>query len=148
MLRQMTKRDLTKERKIYYEWLTTFPDVREPRSKAAMTRHLGVHKQTVALWDKELAKYNSRDFFLAKKREVDEGILTGIKRGNAQMAKLAKQISGELVEKTDNVHRVVLTADDYSRLSREAEGELREELPRIREMPPESNLLLDEVRKD
>jgi len=131
---------LEKKKPIVLDWLKLPPAKRVPRKLETLARQLAIDTQIAESWAAEVRveelgvkTHNSRDFFLSKKREIDEGMLKAVGRGNAQMAKIIKQMTGELVEKAENV-QVVLTADDYSRLSKRAESELREELPGIREV--------------
>ena len=143
----MGYRDLTREKQEYYIWLNVIPTERIPRTKTAFAKYLKIQKETLHAWDKELKDYTSKEFFLSKKREVDEGILAGIKRGNAQMAKLAKQISEELVEKTEVTHKG-FTADDIDKINKKADAELKEFLRGIRtggiqEVQEESDILPD-----
>lgn len=132
--------DSAKEK--FHIWFNT--PLRQPRSLIGMARQLGISPPTIQKWKKEIEQaekdYSSGDYFRSRKKEIDQGMVESVKRGNAQMAKLIKQMSGEFVEKSEITH-TVLTADDYSRLSREAEDELRNELQRIREVSPESSLL-------
>ena len=95
----------------------------------------------------ELAK---QGFWTSERMEaVNQAIYdtaTGKNRGNPNSQKLIKQIVGELVEKKEV--SFVLSADDYFRIRREAQGRIQQltgEGDRDRGVQPESPLLL---RKD
>ena len=118
------KRELGAERLEYYKWAEM--KVRVPRSKSSIARKLGVTFATIKNWERELfeSAYNSKDYFLSRKREIDIGMAKAAERGNAQMALLIKKITGEFVEKVEKKKKE-LSADDLSRLTREAEDETR-----------------------
>lgn len=76
---------------------------------------------------------------------VNKAILESAQHGNANAQKLAKQLSGELVEKKEI--KIVLNADDYFRIRREAQARIQRltgEGNGDRGLLPESALLLPE----
>lgn len=133
------KQDTT-AREQFYIWLATPQFLRNPQQKKALAKKLNISTKTLDNWETELDEYDSKLFFLANKVFIDRSILHGAQKGNFNMAKLAKELSGELVEKKEFTHRI-LTADDIDRLRREADTELRAELQGIREVQTQSNLL-------
>lgn len=68
--------------------------------------------------------YDSLSYLKSRTREVDEGIIKSAKSGNAQAQRLIKQLTGELVEKSEVT--IGLTADERARRELEAERQLRE----------------------
>ena len=136
----------------YFLWKETPRDQREIQTKEAFSKYIGYPRRTLDKWDHEYNNaqsvgYDSKKFFLSKREEIDKGMLHAVNRGNAQMAKLVKQLSGELVEKQEVTH-LVLTADDYDRIRKEAKEELDRHLQRIRKVQTESNLLPEQIRQD
>ena len=127
----------------FYKWYAS--NLRVPRTKTALAKQLGVYVTTLNNWEREIkeTEYDSKEYFLSRKKEIDEAAVEAVKnRGNAQMFRYIKQITGELVENIKIDHKG-LTADDYSRLSKEAEDELGDDVQRIREVSPEPPLLSD-----
>lgn len=156
---------LEKKKAIVLDWLEIPQPKRVPRNPKDLAKQLDIDIQLIKEWtteakvEKQMLRvetkvqerkekaYNSKDYFLSKKKELDEGMVKAVGRGNAQMAKLIKQLTGELVEKQEVTHKG-LSADDISRLSKKAADELGDFLPRIREVSPESALLPGNIRKN
>jgi len=149
------KRDLTLQKKQYYRWLETSEPMRSPPTKKALAEILDVTVDTLVDWDKKLetakAQYSSKEYFISRQEEIDKAAADAfVLRPNSQLFLSIKRVAGDIVESPVNVNVGVFTGDDYRRLDREAEEELRKEEKRLRvgiqgveEVPKESTLLSD-----
>lgn len=83
-----------------------------------------------------------------KSKEINESILLSARKGNAQSQKLAKQLSGELVEKSEV--KIGLNADEYFAILAEARRRFAPggEINGDRGLLPERALLSQEIRQD
>lgn len=90
--------------------------------------------------------YDSKKYLLSRSKEVDDGLIEAAKKGNAQAARVIKQLTGELEEKPIEV-RIGLSADEIARRNAEADRELaewnkrRSSGQRVEEVQAESSLL-------
>lgn len=138
------------KRDLFLQWYRTPKRKRGPLADFA--DKIDVDSRTVDKWVAQVKasdNYKSERKFTTDQQIVDEALINSCRRGNAGSLKLYYQLTGKLVEKTDNTHKVVpLTADDYARFEREAKEELRKELQRIHQVPDESRILLNEVCDD
>lgn len=139
---------------IFLDWLKTPPLKRVPRKPEVLAKNLGIELQVMDEWTTEVKvkelkveTYNSKKYFLSKQKEIDEGMVKAVGRGNAQMAKLIKQLTDELVEKQEVTHKG-LSADDISRLTRKAKDDIGDFISGIREVPSQPDILSNEIRKN
>ena len=105
-----------------------------------IAKEVGASMPTISQWRKEYNEIvargdkviiNSDEFdplvyLKERNKDITEGIVKGARAGNAQMAKLAKQLLGELVEESKTEITIGLSADEISRRNLEAERQLRE----------------------
>ena len=133
-------RHLDTEREIYYKWHDTPSYERDPHTAKDFCKKYKISPTAIIRWREERGEYNSKDYFLSKKKELDEGMVKAVGRGNAQMAKLIKQLTGELVEKQEVTHKG-LSADDIDRIKRKAKDDIGDFVSRIREVPSQTDIL-------
>ncbi|KKL70320.1 hypothetical protein LCGC14_2106060, partial [marine sediment metagenome] len=75
-----------KKRDIVLNWLKIPQPKRVPRNPKDLAKQLGIDVQTITEWTTEVKveeqkvdNYNSKDYFLSRKREIDEGMFKAIK---------------------------------------------------------------------
>ena len=117
-------------------------------------------EEEVALSDhqiKEIAlqlhsdNHNTHKYLVEHMWEIDKAIVESCKKGNAQAQRLAKQLSGELVEKIEQKVKFELSADEHFRIRQEAErrvSELYLGANGDRNLLSKPSLLPQEIRED
>ena len=98
--------------------------------------------------------YASETYLNDKTEAVDKALISACEDNNAQALKIYYQLTKRLVERTESTH-VVLSAEDVSRIDREADRKIRElnagargVSNREEGVPKERALLPDKIRKD
>ena len=131
------------------EWFGLTPEQRfsqgMPITKEELRRKLKVQNKTLQGWEqrynvkalrnrmeitlggKEVPEeiYDSKIWLTERTNEVDEALLISVKRGNAQAIKIYKQLTGELVEKSEQKVTLELSADEIARRNLEADRGLK-----------------------
>jgi len=98
---------------------------------------------------KEIA-YNQETFLENRSKEADEALMEACKRGNASALKVYFQLTGRLIEKTENTN-IDLGADDYRRIKTEAEqkaSDFEAEYEGKGDVLPESSIFRQDVLQD
>ena len=70
-------------------------------------------------------EYNSEKYLNENVAQVDKALIRACDNDNAQALKIFYQLTKRLVERTESTH-VVLSAEDVSRIDREADRKIRE----------------------
>ena len=135
-------------------WVNTVEEDRVPRKLKTFARENKITPQTVINYKKKLKStddYDSLDYFRSRKAEIDAAIVNFTIKGNAAMAKILKQLTGDLVEKSEQTHKFELNADDHLRIRDEAKRRVSEVSGGAngdRGVLSEPALLLKKVRED
>lgn len=129
----------------YIEWLETPRADRTPKSKRDLAKVLGVSPSLLQKWDEKHREMEGARL-VEQIKAMDAAMFeAGTGKKVVSAAELWYKRQGLLVEKQEIEHRV-LTADDISRLTKEADTELRKDLERIQEVREEPRLLPDKIR--
>jgi|TARA_Y100000310_G_C20689621_1_gene821368 hypothetical protein len=139
----MGKRNLEVEKEKFYGWMDMLE--REPPTIVGICKALGITTTTAQQWKKIKPNYDSREYFESRRKEIDKGIADAVagvggRPPNAQMARLLKEMQGEVSKSDLNISLGVLNADDYDNARRKAEQRAEEarnarQFTRIRELP-------------
>jgi len=131
-----------------FEWFGLTPDERFkkelPFNQNDLAVSLGIKNvDTIKRWKKEYDRYaaskavevkndiaelesDPEEWWRKRQLQLNEAILESAKRGNAQSQKLAKQLAGELIEKSESKVQFELSAGEEIKIAREAERRTRE----------------------
>ncbi len=150
-----------KKQKEFEGWYNLSETEREarglPKNKMGMVKYLAVSYPTILTWakrldspkltdeqieDSEFDENNPLEWWRKQNLRINKAIVASAIKGNSMSQKLAKQLSGELVEKREV--KIGLKSDDYFRIIQEAEQRVRGESDRDRGGETESSLLLSE----
>jgi len=131
----------------YMEWLETPRADRVPKQKRDLARVLGVSPSLLQKWDEKYRELEATRL-VDQIKAMDAAMFeAGTGKRVVSAAELWYKRQGLLVEKIEQ-KTLILTADDYDRIRREAKEELNTELQRIREVQTKPDLLPDQVCQD
>jgi len=89
--------------------------------------------------DKAAGEFETAEYLRKHSKQIADAIIMGCKAGNAQAMRLAKQLTGELVEQSKTEVVIGLSADEIARRNLEAERQLREggyRMEKVQKEPP------------
>lgn len=132
---------------------------RECKRDSDLAARLHISLPTLLKYKKEfviksgvrIEDYNSNKYFESRSSDIDAALMESVKKGNSASLKLAYQLQGKLVEKTEVDHRFGLTAEQHAKVREEARrrvAEISERTDGDRGLLPESVVFPIEVWED
>ena len=121
---------------------------KKPRGRPKKNRDISI--EDVEARNKIEGEFDPVAYLNSRSLEVVEAIVRGSKAGNASSQKLWGQLTGKLVEKTENIN-VELSAGDYIKIREEAKrraSEVSGTTDGDRSLLPKPALLPKKIRKD
>jgi hypothetical protein len=128
-----------------YEWLMQPKMERQPPSKKALCRELGISVPTTRAWEKEFVD-GRKDSDLQRVVALEDSLFKAAMGGNVRAAELYAKMKGMLIDRNETKVSVELNADQLDKARRAAEERVRAELDRINcgvvSLPAEPPVLL------
>ena len=133
-MKQLTQEDL----KFIQEWIITPEKEREPKSQAAVARHLGFTEKTISVTIQKLEVVDGDEEVRRFKKKLYQDAMKPNAKEEAK--KTYARSKGLLIDRMEQIIKVV-NADEIAKRNLEADRQLREGGYRVEEVPEEPTLL-------